>query len=237
MEQMGERKAAGRKRVCRATSGGGIIRRPIRSRQQAVALLSLLAISLSAAPVLAKPQGSGGHTTSGMHPSHWRHDPHRWHGSNWNRNYRHNHWNHPVSYRHHHPGWARHDWQRHRPWNHGWYGRGWYGNVPSWGWWAPQAAAWGISSLATAAMINDAVTAAIDRKQSTIAVPGSKDQLDYGSLAVPSNDVTTFVVNRDGRSFRMDADCRDGELNGHAPNDAAEAQLLNAACQIAFGGS
>lgn len=33
----------------------------------------------------------------------------------------------------------------------------------------------------------------------------------------------------------MDADCQDGELNGYAPNTAAEAQLLNAACQIAYG--
>jgi hypothetical protein len=33
----------------------------------------------------------------------------------------------------------------------------------------------------------------------------------------------------------MDADCADGELNGYAPTIAAEGQLLNAACQVAFG--
>jgi len=142
-----------------------------------------------------------------------------------------------VDYRRHHPGWARHDWQRHRPWKHGWYGRGWYGGAPSWGWWAPQAAAWGITGLATAATINAAVTSAIDAKQTTFVVPEGTYRLDYGSIETPNDHVVTFVVDRDGRSFRMDADCADGELNGHAPTNASEAQLLNAACQVAFGGS
>ena len=219
-----------------------------RVQHRSLTMVALLLLSASATPLQAKPQdgssthhtgshhGGGGHSTA-RHPSHWKHDPNRWQGGNWDRRYRHNHWNHPVDSRRHHPGWARHDWQRHRPWNHGWYGRGWYGSVPPWGWWSPQAAAWGVSSLATAAMINSAVTAAIDAQQSTIVVPESNYRLDYGSIQVPSDSVATFVVERDGRSFSMDADCRDGELNGYAPNDAAEAQLLNAVCQVAFGGS
>lgn len=71
----------------------------------------------------------------------------------------------------------------------------------------------------------------------TIVVPDSTYRLDEGSLQVPNDHVVTFVVDRDGRSFSMDADCADGELNGYAPTNAAEAQLLNAACQVAFGGS
>lgn len=181
------------------------------------------------------PHGGGHH--GAHHPDHWKRDPNRWHSSRWNHSERYNHWNRPVDYRRHHPGWARHDWQRHRPWQHGWYGRGWYGGAPSWGWWAPQAAAWGITGLATAATINAAVTSAIDAKQTTFVVPESTYRLDYGSIETPNDHVVTFVVDRDGRSFRMDADCADGELNGHAPTNASEAQLLNAACQVAFGGS
>lgn len=202
----------------------------------ALGLLSLPASHLLADPAAANPHHGGGHHGT-HHPDHWKRDPNRWHSSRWNRNERYNHWNRPVDYQRHHPGWARHDWQRHRPWKHGWYGRGWYGSVPPWGWWGPQAAAWGITGLATAATINAAVTSAIDGKQTTIVVPDSTYRLDYGSVQAPNDHVVTFVVDRDGRSFNMDADCSDGELNGHAPTNAAEAQLLNAACQVAFGGS
>ena len=133
------------------------------------------------------------------------------------------------------PSWAKHDWQRRRPWSHGWYGIGWQNNVPTWGWWRPQAASWGIRNLASAAEINKSVSEAIDAKKNAIPVAGSSYQLMYGSLTVPNDRTVTFVVERNGRSFSMDADCQAGSLNGTVPNDAAEAQLLHAACQVAFG--
>lgn len=222
-----------------AEQGRGAARRrgsPTGGTLLAAALLTLATSPLLALPAAANPHHGGGHHGA-HHPDHWKRDPNRWHSSRWNHSERYNHWNRPVDYRRHHPGWARHDWQRHRPWKHGWYGRGWYGGAPSWGWWAPQAAAWGITGLATAATINAAVTSAIDAKQTTFVVPESTYRLDYGSIETPNDHVVTFVVDRDGRSFRMDADCADGELNGHAPTNASEAQLLNAACQVAFGGS
>ena len=79
------------------------------------------------------------------------------------------------------------------------------------------------------------MSSAIDAKQTTIVVPNSTYRLDYGSLKAANDHVVTFVVDREGRSYSMDADCADGELNGYAPTIAAEGQLLNAACQVAFG--
>ena len=133
------------------------------------------------------------------------------------------------------PSWARHDWQRRRPWSHGWYGIGWQNNVPTWGWWTPQSAAWGLPNLAAAAEINRAVTTAIDAKQNTIAVADSVDQLVYGSLSVPSDRQVTFAVMRNGALTSMTADCQNGRLNGSVPSSAGAAQLVHAACQVAFG--
>ncbi len=199
------------------------------------------------APLQANPHHDGSHSSggshsgnhhSGGHPDHWKRDPNRWKGNNWDRNTRHDHWNRPCGGLGCDPHtWGpnrlRPDWHQHRPWHHGWYGPGY---VDRWGWWGPRAAAWGIGSLATAAVINSAMSSAIAANQPMIVVPGSTYQLLYGSIQVPSENVATFVVKRDGFSYQMDADCADGELNGHAPNSAAEAQLLNTACQVAFGG-
>jgi hypothetical protein len=36
-------------------------------------------------------------------------------------------------------------------------------------------------------------------------------------------------------SYQMTADCNNGTLNAVQPASAAEAELLNSACQVAFG--
>jgi len=74
------------------------------------------------------------------------------------------------------PGWARPGWGVARPWNTGWYG-GW--SNPPWGWWGARAAVWGIGTLATAAVINNAVDAAINSQVSYIVVPNTSYQLLY----------------------------------------------------------
>jgi hypothetical protein len=76
-------------------------------------------------------------------------------------------------------GWARPGWGVARPWNHGWYG-GW--STPTWGWWGARAAAWGVSTLATAAIINDAANNAVDNNTTYIVVPNSNYQLVLGSV-------------------------------------------------------
>jgi len=42
-------------------------------------------------------------------------------------------------------------------------------------------------------------------------------------------------VSANGRAYQLSADCNADLLNGADPASAAEAQLLNAACQVAFG--
>ncbi|MFM7361851.1 MAG: hypothetical protein ACKO25_08520 [Cyanobium sp.] len=130
------------------------------------------------------------------------------------------------------PGWARPGWGVARPWNWGWYG-GW--SNPPWGWWGARAATWGIGTLATAAIINDAVNDAVNASQTYIVVPNTGYQLLYGTVQPSGNDAVTFVVSADGNNYQLSADCQRGLINGRDPSSAAEAELLNAACQVAFG--
>lgn len=131
-----------------------------------------------------------------------------------------------------HPGWARPGWGVARPWNVGWYG-GW--SNPPWGWWGARAAVWGIGTLATASLINSAVDAAINSQVSTIVVPNTSYQLLYGSVAPVGSSSVSFAVIVDGSTYQLTADCQQGTINGQDPASAAEAELLNAACQVAFG--
>ncbi|KEF41255.1 MAG: hypothetical protein ER33_12510 [Cyanobium sp. CACIAM 14] len=130
------------------------------------------------------------------------------------------------------PGWARPGWGVARPWNHGWYG-GWAS--PPWGWWGARAAAWGVGTLATAAIINSAVDAAVNSDQTTIVVPNTSYELLYGTVQPSGASAISFAVSADGSTYQLSADCGSGLLNGQEPQTAEEAELLNAACQVAFG--
>jgi hypothetical protein len=131
-----------------------------------------------------------------------------------------------------HPGWARPGWGVARPWNWGWYG-GW--SRPPWGWWGARAAAWGIGTLATAAVVNAAVNEAVANDATTILVPNSAYLLQFGTVQPAGNSSVTFVVTADGTSWQLTADCNAGTLNNREPNSSQEAELLNAACQVAYG--
>jgi hypothetical protein len=131
------------------------------------------------------------------------------------------------------PGWARPGWGVARPWNHGWYG-GW-STPPSWGWWGARAATWGIASLTTAAIINDAVSNAIDDHNDYIVVANTNYELLYGTVQPTSSDSVSFVIKVDGSEYQLNANCNRGTINGQDPSSAAEAELLNAACQVAYG--
>ena len=152
---------------------------------------------------------------------------------NWDRDINRN-WNRTVDIDHVnlYPGWARPGWAVARPWNYGWYG-GW--STPTWGWWGARAAAWGVASLATAAIINDAVDDAVDDHVSYIVVPNSNYQLLYGTVSPSGSSGVTFDVTAGGSTYQLSADCNSGTLNGQDPSSAAEAELLNAACQVAYG--
>ena len=144
---------------------------------------------------------------------------------NWNRNVNLNN----VNVR---PGWARAGWGVARPWNHGWYG-GW--PVPTWGWWGARAAAWGVATLATAAVINNAVDNAVSSNTTYIVVPNTNYQLLYGTVQPSGSNSVSFVMQANGSNYQLTANCNQGTINGQEPSNAEEAELLNAACQVAYG--
>ncbi len=131
-------------------------------------------------------------------------------------------------------GWARNrGWYNSRPWGGGWYG-GW-SSSPPWGWWVGQSVVWGITALTTAAIINNSIDRAIERRQPTVIVPDTNWQLYYGSVEPVEDTGVTFAVYNGSGTYEMEADCEEGLLNGDVPTTPAEAQLINAACQVTFG--
>ena len=122
-------------------------------------------------------------------------------------------------------------WYNNRPWRYGWYGGSYWNN---WGWYPGQAAAWGLAGLATFSVINSLVNSAQSQQVSYIVVPSSDYSLYYPSITA-TGDVVTFEADDGYETVRYSANCRQGTLNGGTPRDAGEAQLLNAACQVAFG--
>ncbi len=162
-----------------------------------------------------------------------------WNNDDWRRynNSRRNIWVAPVGYNrgyYSNPSWARNtNWGPNRPWgNNNWYS---YNNSPSWSWWGGQALGWGVNALTTALIVNSAVNNAIRDRQPTVVVPNSSMQLYYGSVEPIDETDISFVVNNNGNSYRLQADCADGLLDGEVPTSLAEAELINAACQVAFG--
>jgi hypothetical protein len=129
------------------------------------------------------------------------------------------------------PNWVNSNWNVNRPWRYGWYGGSTWNN---WGWWPGRAAAWGLGSLATFAVIDSLVDSAVSSQTSYIVVPDSDYSLYYSSVQ-PTGDLVTFQADDGSNTLTLRADCRSGTLNGYPPQNANEAQLLNAACQVAFG--
>jgi len=129
-------------------------------------------------------------------------------------------------------GWySSNGWYNNRPWNYGWYGGSYWNN---WGWYPGQAAAWGLASMATFGVINSLVNSAQSNQVSYIVVPDSEYSLYYPSVTA-TGDTVTFEADNGNSTARYYGDCREGTLNGGTPRNANEAQLLNAACQVAFG--
>ena len=122
-------------------------------------------------------------------------------------------------------------WSKNRPWNNGWYGGSYYNN---WRWYPGQAAAWGLAGMATFGTINSLVNSAQSNQVSYFEVPNSDYSLYYPSVTA-TGDVVSFEADNGYDTVRFNANCRNGTLNGGAPLNANEAQLLNAACQVAFG--
>lgn len=128
--------------------------------------------------------------------------------------------------------WANGGYWGSRPWGYGWYN--WSPN--SWGWWGGSSLGWGISALAGAEMITDLLNAASAQQSTVIAVPDSDYQLNYASvdsLGASGADFSYAVAG--SPPVKGAANCQEGLLDGQVPSTAAQAQLLNAACQVAYG--
>ncbi len=129
-------------------------------------------------------------------------------------------------------GWySSNGWYNNRPWTSGWYGGSYWNN---WGWYPGQAAAWGLASMATFGVINSLVNSAQSNQVSYIVVPDSNYSLYYPSVTA-TGETVTFEADNGSLTARYYGDCSEGTLNGGTPLNSNEAQLLNAACQVAFG--
>ncbi len=128
------------------------------------------------------------------------------------------------------PGWARPGWGYARPWNYGWYDSGYRSS--NWGW---NAAAFGLTTLTTAAIINSAVDNAVSNQTTYVVVPNTDYRLLYGTVEPINDQSVRFAVEAGSGETYFDADCNRGTLNGRNPTSASEAELLNAACQVAYG--
>ena len=152
--------------------------------------------------------------------NNWRGD--QWGYNNWN-----NRWN---------GGWNN-NWNNggfwgDRPWSYGWYN--W--SPDTWGWWGGNAEAWGLAGLATGDVITDLVNDASDQQSPVIEVPDSNYQLNYGTVDAVGNSGANFSYSvASSPPVQGGANCQEGLLDGQVPSTAAQAQLLNAACQVAYG--
>jgi hypothetical protein len=119
-----------------------------------------------------------------------------------------------------HGGWATGGYWATRPWPYGWYGT------------APLA--WGVAGMASAAAITNSVNAAAAQQSTVIVVPQTGFQLNYASVKAIDPDSVSFTWTNGALSQAASGNCRQGSLNG-APATAANANLLNAACVVAYG--
>ena len=137
------------------------------------------------------------------------------------------------------PQWNNGGYWGNRPWGYGWYN--WSPN--SWSWWGGNSLGWGLAGLATGAVITDLVDQAANQQSSVIEVPDSNYELNYGSVDSVGSSGANFSYAVAGPSgagsssapIKGAANCQEGLLDGQIPSTAAQAQLLNAACQVAYG--
>ena len=130
------------------------------------------------------------------------------------------------------PGWARPGWGALRPWDAGWYGNR---SFTAWSWWGGRSRAWGTTSLASRASINRTIDNAINNYIPYIVVPNTRYKLFYGTELPSEGESVTFVVQANNTDYQLDANCKKGTLNSQEPLQIEEAELINAACQVAYG--
>ena len=128
--------------------------------------------------------------------------------------------------------WANGGYWGSRPWGYGWYS--W--SPVSWGWWGGSSLGWGLATLAGTEVITDLVNDASAQQSPVIDVPDSSYQLNYATVdSVGSSGADFSYAVASSPPVKGAANCQQGLLDGQVPSTAAQAQLLNAACQVAYG--
>ena len=128
--------------------------------------------------------------------------------------------------------WANGGYWGSRPWGYGWYS--W--SPVSWGWWGGSSLGWGLATLAGTEVITDLVNDASAQQSPVIDVPDSSYQLNYATVdSVGSSGADFSYAVAGSPPVKGAANCQQGLLDGQVPSTAAQAQLLNAACQVAYG--
>ena len=85
-------------------------------------------------------------------------------------------------------------------------------------------------------MITDLVNDAAEQQSLVIDVPDCDYQLNYGSVdSVGSSGADFSYAVAGSPPVKGAANCQQGLLDGRVPSTPAQAQLLNAACQVAYG--
>jgi hypothetical protein len=131
----------------------------------------------------------------------------------------------------------RRSWVAARPWGWGWYGGWGPGPVvyPAWSWWAVSAPAWGVVSLSPTIVIQQSMDEAVAESADSFAVPNSDFEIFHASIRPIGERVIEFNFAYDQESFLAKADCELGLLNDEEPSGLDEAELMHAACSLAFG--
>ena len=82
----------------------------------------------------------------------------------------------------------------------------------------------------------DLVNQAAAQQSALITVPQSTYTLNYGSVEAVGSQGASFFYSVDGGTQLFGAaNCQAGLVHGQPPASAAEAQLLNTVCQVAYG--
>ena len=76
---------------------------------------------------------------------------------------------------------------------------------------------------------------AVTTKTEYFVLPNTDYELYYGSAQPTKDDSVGFLVKAHDGEYQINADCKAGTIDGHSPGNASEAELLNAACQVAYG--
>ncbi|MCP9889864.1 hypothetical protein KBY57_02165 [Cyanobium sp. Aljojuca 7D2] len=94
----------------------------------------------------------------------------------------------------------------------------------------------GLAALAAAEVITFLVNDATAQQSPVIDVPDSDYQLNNGTVdSVGSGGADFSYAVAGSPPVKGAANCQEGLLDGQVPSTAAQAQLLNAACQVAYG--